>query len=672
MVVNRKTADAGTPRAVSPSRRRVRAAAATAVLAATLGLAARPALAAPPPFGRAQVSVTAREQPIGVFLQGFFRQAGLTAVISPDLTGSVNGQFQGSAAKVYEGLTRAFDLLTYYDGVAVYVYPAASINTVALPVVPGSALRTAGAVRELGLPDLQNRVRVANGLVIANGSRRFLDQVSDLARQMSGEAGGYTAAALSPSPPTVPPPAPPPMAAVAAAQPMEYRIYYLRYGWAEDVTLHFADRQVTLPGVSSILQSLIMGSAARPRRVEQTQPVAGPRPMTPQDAAALGALAANGRDGGGRDPGVLGFNLAAYGSMPPANAAGAWSRIADQPNAGPAGTTAVVPAEASDGPRVVADNRLNAVIVRDTRARLDSYDQLIRALDVEPQLVEIQATIIDIDTDKVRELGAGFNIADRTGGQAFTLGVGDAGLAGPTPGGGVFTATVTMGDVRFRAGIQALMAKGAAQVVAQPQLLTLSDVEAVFDNSKTFYIRVSGVQAADLYNITAGTTLRVTPHVTRDQGQTRVRLLIAIQDGSMSGQSVDKIPVVSNSGINTQALLLDGQSLLLGGLVTQTDRKVVNQAPGIGDVPVLGFFFRNTTKETAHTERLFLLTPRLVSVGAASAPPAGSQAPPRFVPQPPPAPGVSAPLSSVAPPAGSPPPASPPLGAPPSQAGARS
>ncbi len=624
----------------STTKRPLRAALLAGVLAAAAAAGA-PAHAAPPPFGTANVSIAAREQPIGAFLKDLYGQAGLTVVLSPDLTGAVNGAFNGPASRVYDQVARAFGLLTYYDGVAVYVYPAAQISSREVESTKAEAPRIQAAVRQLGLSDVQNQVRVSNSMLVATGSKRFLDQVDELAKTRAATTSTAVGAAAS-----LPP--------LPAPTPLQYRVYYLRYAWAEDVTLSFSGRQVTLPGVASILRTLMTTNAN------------GSAPLAQRtDTASSGALAGLRGQGlnpaAAHDPGTLGFNLAALGSMPPPQNAEAWNNVANAP----AGQVSTAPSGGADSVRVVADNRLNAVIIRDTRERLNAYDQLIRALDVEPQLVQIDATIIDIDTDKVRELGAGFSLSDITGSEQFTLGVGSGGILNPAPsasqgggGGGVFNGQITAGPIRFRLGIQALVEKGAAQVIARPQVTTLSDVEAVFDNSRTFYVRVPGYAASDLYNINAGTTLRVTPHVMRDNGETRVRLLIAIQDGTVTGNTVDKIPIVQNSGINTQALLVDGQSLLMGGLVTQANSRVKDKVPGLGDIPLLGFFFQTTRKESAHTERLFLITPHLVGLGAPTPLPDGSFAPPQYAPQgaspaaipPPPPPPPSATPSATTPP----------------------
>ena len=610
----------------------------TTLLAGALALgmaAAAPsgALAAAPPFGASTVSITAREQPIGAFLQDLFTQAGLTVVLSPDLKGQVNGAFKGPAERVYGQVARAFNLLTYYDGVAVYVYPATEIASRAVNADISDAPMIQASVRSLGLADPQNQVRISNKMLVATGAKRFLDQVDEIAQRSPPPAAGGTYSGG--------------YGRVAAPEPLQYRVYYLRYGWADDVTMTFSGRQVTLPGVASILRSLMTtGANGAPPLAQRTDSFA---------SGALGGLKGQGLNpAASRDPGTLGFNLASN-TMPPATNAAAWNAIGGQGGGG-GDLVGAAAGGGADSVRVVADNRLNAVIIRDTRERLAAYDQLIRALDVEPQLVQIDATIIDIDTDKVKDLGAGFSVSDLTGKQQFSLGTaaGQSFVPGPNGGGGVFTGTVTAGDVTFRLGLQALVTKGYAKVVSRPQVLTLSDVEAVFDNSRTFYVRVPGYAASDLYNINAGTTLRVTPHVTRDNGENRMRLLIAIQDGNVSGQTVDRIPIVQNSGINTQALLVEGQSLLLGGLTTNSDTRVQDKVPILGDIPVAGFFFRSTRKESQHTERLFLITPHLISTGAANPLPAASRAPPEFAPQPAPPPGA------VVPPPPPPPPTTPP------------
>jgi type III secretion protein C len=134
---------------------------------------------------------------------------------------------------------------------------------------------------------------------------------------------------------------------------------------------------------------------------------------------------------------------------------------------------------------IEADPRMNAIIVRDLAERLPRYEQLIAALDVEPQTLEIEATIIDVNTDKARELGINWRWNNDGREASFSGSV-------PTIGPGGIASAVLGSAGQFLARIRALQTEGVARVVSSPQVVTLSNVEAVFDNSSTFFVRVAG------------------------------------------------------------------------------------------------------------------------------------------------------------------------------------
>jgi type III secretion protein C len=138
-------------------------------------------------------------------------------------------------------------------------------------------------------------------------------------------------------------------------------------------------------------------------------------------------------------------------------------------------------------------------------------------------------------------------------------------------------------------------------------------VEAVVEANTSFFVRIQGEFDVDLFNVQAGTTLRVTPHVMREVGRaSRIRLLVNVEDGNLTDSSVDNIPVIDRSAINTQTMINEGESLLIGGLVRDKTTKNVTKVPLLGDIPLLKYLFRYSSKRTEHTERLFLITPRLV------------------------------------------------------------
>jgi type III secretion protein C len=573
------------------------------IAAAMLLLApAMPASAAPLPEGLRPVKLEARDQPIEQVLQGLFSGSDIPVVVS-GVQGQVNGRFEGAPAKLLRDLSRAYNLLSYYDGGVLYIAPASDTQTRSWLLSPAAAAQVQRASQALQLPDARNTLKFSDdGALLAVGARRFVQQVDELVRQV--RPGTTTVAMQSWAPP-------------AQQQPLpDYRIFYLRYAWAQDVPMSFGGQQSTLPGVASILRSLV----GQPQRQRASVAVDPSRAQGSQRQRAGGAA----RLAGGTT--TLGFS----DDSAPSTVRGTDTLVAALSQAGygqPAAEVHEPPAPPDFAPRIEADPRLNAVIVRDLPERLDRYAALIKSLDVEPQSLEIEATIIDINTDRLRELG--INWRYNRGLSSLMVGNGTAsdtrlnGQVDPTPvgRGGVISAVI--GDrYPFVARITALQTDGAAKVVSSPQVVTLSNVEAVFDNSSTYYVRVAGREEVDLFNVTAGTRLRVTPHVFRDEtapdAPARIKLLVQVEDGGLTGQNVDQLPIVERSGINTQALISEGESLLIGGMVRDSSTAGVDKVPVLGDIPVLGNLFKTQRKGGQRIERMFLITPRLASSKAAS------------------------------------------------------
>jgi type III secretion protein C len=134
-------------------------------------------------------------------------------------------------------------------------------------------------------------------------------------------------------------------------------------------------------------------------------------------------------------------------------------------------------------------------------------------------------------------------------------------------------------------------------------------------NNTQFFVRVSGYTSADLYSVSTGVSLRVLPMVVDENGHTQIKLDVAIQDGELSGQTVDNIPVISSSNINTSAFVNEGEALLVAGYKVNSRTNDGTAVPYLSKIPVLGNLFKSTDKEDDHMERLFLLTPRIIDLG---------------------------------------------------------
>ncbi|MFN3592259.1 MAG: hypothetical protein ACK4TG_08735, partial [Thermaurantiacus sp.] len=168
--------------------------------------------------------------------------------------------------------------------------------------------------------------------------------------------------------------------------------------------------------------------------------------------------------------------------------------------------------------------------------------------------------------------------------------------------------------------IVALEEQGAARIVSRPQVMTLSNVEATFDRTRTFFVRVAGEREVDLFNVTVGTVLRVKPSVIPHGEEVRIQLIVQVEDGQVSrSESVDGIPLIDRAGVSTRAIILDGESLLLGGQTVDSEFDAERRVPLLGQAPVIGALFRSRRRNRERIERLFLITPRLVELRAGSA-----------------------------------------------------
>jgi type III secretion protein C len=271
------------------------------------------------------------------------------------------------------------------------------------------------------------------------------------------------------------------------------------------------------------------------------------------------------------------------------------------------------------------------------------YEKLIAQMDVRPRLVEIEVTIMDVSTDTLDSLGVDWRAhsshvdfqTGNGGNSPLTLGgaTSESGQTGglcctnsqglpTTPLGSIFTAAIgnTLRDYLL-ARVSALAQTGNADVVARPKVLTLDNNEANLENLSDFYVSVAGFQDASLFKVTTGTSVRVTPMIVDERNGRGVMMTIDIQDGNIDAtQSVGQIPIVRHRTVNTQALIDEGSSLLLAGYTSESRSSAASGVPVLSSIPVIGHLFKYDQKQRNKEERLYLLTPRLVTAGPAGNP----------------------------------------------------
>lgn len=264
------------------------------------------------------------------------------------------------------------------------------------------------------------------------------------------------------------------------------------------------------------------------------------------------------------------------------------------------------PAPPADNVHFVSVNtQMRSIIVRDLLSRIPRYRQLLQEVDVPERQIEISASILDINSNFNSNLG--INIQDN---QA-------EGLLEYT-----YTPSVINDIGTFRARLFALVKDGSARFVTEPSVLTLNNRPAQFKTDQTFYVRLTGDRAVDLIPINFGTLLQVTPNIVGDlmpvDGEPRqnakIHLAIHIEDGvrSASATPIDEIPPVNNTVIDTEALVEQGASLLIGGYQVNNETEGSAGIPVLKDIPVLGLLFSTRSKTSTLNTRYFVITTRIV------------------------------------------------------------
>lgn len=560
-----------------------------------LGVLNSQSVASSIPWKTSQFELSVDSKDLKDVLRNMGASQNVATWISPQVVGSVSGRFSMSPQRFLETMAASFGIMWYFDGNILYVYGAnesKNANFAMNYATPDALRRT---LNNLHITDSRYPLRVdpATRFIAVSGPPRYVEQVIEVAQTI--DKGSKT------------------------KNGSEVRVFPLRYAWAADHKVQMDGNSTVIPGVARTLSEVYGRSKSQGGGMDMqkvTGNYAAPQAISP------GADSGSSNTVTSPKPG----SFAAWISNNSNSSSTAQMVKSPLPNGQMAGNNAPGRGEGGnsdeggiDGPFIQADPRTNSIIIRDIPDRMDAYEELIKTLDVKPKVIEISATIIDIDTDALQELG--INWATDSSSITTTANTGTSAISTVTTtttaltGGGTFTALIGGAGKYLLTRLSALQQKSEARVIESPKVVTLDNVEALMNNKQTMYIQVSGYQAAQLYSIAAGVSLRVLPSVVQDNpGQPgKMKLTVNINDGQLTSQTVNSIPVVSNSEIDTQALIEEGQSLLIAGYSVRSDSKSSSGIPVLSNIPVIGNLFKYEQNEGKHQQRLFLLTPRLIS-----------------------------------------------------------
>lgn len=380
-----------------------------------------------------------------------------------------------------------------------------------------------------------------------------------------------------------------------ALQGRQVMLFRLKYASATDRVITSRGRSETVPGVKTILSNLLFGQGTGEKVVNSHSMLDVYSPKRSRKPSV--------ERGGAREVGLFGMT----------------GRQEDEGEESASGQSEKSGYGNDMRPRIEADPTLNAIIIYDNGSKRAMYESLIMQMDIEPQQVEIEALIVDIDRNKLSELGVEWGTRSPGGKVSTFINAGASESKGtelPLPGSTLMISNAAL----FYARLKAMEGNGEAHVLATPTVLTLDNVAAVLDLSQTRYVPLLAERYADLANVTAGTMLRVIPRIVQDGTSTRVRLEVDIEDGALGATTgAGSETSVTRSTISTQAIVDAQQTLVIGGYHAESLTNDKHKVPVLGDVPLFGGLFRSETQSYSARERLFLITPRLVGSSGTSA-----------------------------------------------------
>jgi len=261
------------------------------------------------------------------------------------------------------------------------------------------------------------------------------------------------------------------------------------------------------------------------------------------------------------------------------------------------------------------DEKSNTVLVSASPRYIDRVKEMIRQLDVDPPQVLIQVMLAEVTLDSREDYGVSMRVGGELGSADWT---GGFGLADFVTGLGVPNIAIAATD--FDLLIKALKAQGRLQVLSNPSIMAANNAPARIQVGETIQIPTStsisdaGRTSSTLEKEDLGVILQVTPSINPD-GFVRMNITPEISNLSARTTQISEdfeSPIITRRTADTTVTVHDGQTIVIGGLISDRFERRERKVPLLGDIPIAGWLFRNESEETAKTELLIVLTPHVI------------------------------------------------------------
>jgi len=301
--------------------------------------------------------------------------------------------------------------------------------------------------------------------------------------------------------------------------------------------------------------------------------------------------------------------------------------------------------------KAIVDDRTNSIIVTDTPEGIETITKLIMDLDKPAPQVMIEAKIVQVSVGNSFDLGITWGAAytDQSGNQMITIGASksqatpdpspgsgggpglmtqsplnpsggnglETGGAGFSPGQGLGLSFGFVKDVvRLNAALSALQQKNKSKLLSNPKIATLNNQPATIKSQvSTPYITTqtqltnAGTLSSQVVNqALSGITLSVTPTINADG---RITMKI-VPDITSSQPTSIGVPQTTSQQANTTVIVKDGETFVIGGLISEQDSNQKAYIPILGSIPIIGYLFKKTDTAKSRSELLVFVTPRII------------------------------------------------------------
>ncbi|MBF7071141.1 type II secretion system protein GspD [Aliarcobacter butzleri] len=278
----------------------------------------------------------------------------------------------------------------------------------------------------------------------------------------------------------------------------------------------------------------------------------------------------------------------------------------------------------STKPFVSLDLESNSLVVMASKDELKQIKDLIQELDKEKAQVYVQAKIIEVNNELVNKIGISYgiiNVSARSDGiNAISSNLNGGSNAIKEA---VDTLGISMSDLNIKSGLalgvslNLLQQNGALDIVSEPSILAIDNKESSIYVGEKISVEISstltdgGLQRTNYEREDIGLTLKVKPRISSNTKLTLEinTLLEGIKSTSVSaGQNPDTL----KKEIKTTAILNNGESVIIGGLIENKNETIEQKVPVLGDIPLFGELFKNDSKMNKKNNLVIIVTPYMI------------------------------------------------------------